>query len=32
LYFEVPKKLKTDPLLLEYSRSGERALLNLPVR
>jgi len=30
LYFAGPKKQKTTPLVLEYSRSGERALLSLP--
>jgi hypothetical protein len=30
LYFAGPKKQKTTPPILEYSRSGERALLSLP--
>jgi hypothetical protein len=30
LYFPGPKKQKTAALVLEYSRSGERALLSLP--
>jgi hypothetical protein len=31
LYFPMPKKQKNSPLVLEYSRSGERAFLTLPV-
>jgi hypothetical protein len=30
LYFAGPKKQKTTPLVLEYSRSGQRVLLSLP--
>jgi hypothetical protein len=30
LYFATSKKQKAAPFVLEYSRSGERALLNLP--
>ena len=32
LYYPAVKKPRKAPLLLEYSRSGERALLTLPVR